>query len=154
MWRRSKDMAWLWWTRLQLWRAKWRLWGNEPGMAKKLEQELGIGALRQKWRAHIVLIDEPIKPHDNMKCIMLFFVKFKPSVYLCWWSSGFDGELWRNLMLCAMIKCRVVGYIYGVIIVYHLMKLVVGCLCNITNMEMNWNAQGKGIIIEYFISPV
>jgi hypothetical protein len=57
-------------------------------------------------------------------------------------------------MLCAMIKCRVVGYIYGVIIVYHLMKLVVGCLCNITNMEMNWNAQGKGIIIEYFISPV
>jgi hypothetical protein len=51
-------------------------------MAKKLEQELGIGALRQKWRAHIVLIDEPIRPHDNMKCIMLFFVKFK-QVFIC-----------------------------------------------------------------------
>jgi hypothetical protein len=31
------------------------------------------------------------------------------------------------------------------IIVVHLMKMKVGCLCGITDMEMKWNAQDKGI---------
>ena len=40
------------------------------------------------------------------------------------------------------------------IIVHHLMKMKVGCLCSITDMEMKWNAQGKGIFVRHFISPV
>ena len=40
------------------------------------------------------------------------------------------------------------------IIVHHLMKIEVGCLCSITSMKMKWNAQGKDIFVGHFISLV
>jgi hypothetical protein len=36
-------------------------------------------------------------------------------------------------------------------IINHLMKMEVACLCGITDMEMEWNAQDKCIFVGHFI---
>jgi hypothetical protein len=41
-------------------------------VAGKLEQRLGTDGPRQRWRATEVKIDEPIRPHNNIKWIISF----------------------------------------------------------------------------------
>jgi hypothetical protein len=56
-WRRSIDIAWLWWT------------------SCKCEGRvivLGTDGPKQQWRASEVVIDEPIRLHDDMKDFLRF----------------------------------------------------------------------------------
>lgn len=56
----------------------------------------GIKLSLSHTHTHKVAVVEPVKPHGNMKVNLII-----------------HGERWRNFMIWAMIKDRVVGFIYG-----------------------------------------
>jgi hypothetical protein len=116
-------------------------------------ESFGTDGPRQRWRASEAAIDEPIRSHDDMKLI----ISFKRDQAKCWFVlmiKWLDGEWWRNFMLWTMMKGSMVGYTYGwsFFIIWWRWRLD-ACVASPTK-EMKWNAQGKGIFVGHFISPV
>lgn len=60
-WRRLRHMTWLWWIRLQKWRAKSEALEWQTHIAVKVEQGLGVDGPRQRWRANEIMIDKTNK---------------------------------------------------------------------------------------------
>lgn len=60
-WRRLRHMIWLWWIRLQKWRAKSEALEWQTHIAVKVEQGLGVDRPRQRWRANKITIDKTNK---------------------------------------------------------------------------------------------